>query len=179
MTERIDLDPADAPWLRTRVQRVRAARDAGEEEEAARLEAYGRAEGGDVLSRMFDQIMAGLDERDAALARGQRMAPHRVSAAEEGQLACDFCAALDPVVYFEVTEFGVGGPGGTFLSGDRFYACPRCRELVEADDWKGMRDWIGPKQFNIGTRMLIMGFKQHRKGGAVEFEAGTNPEAGR
>ncbi|MFD8385216.1 hypothetical protein ACFV2X_42990 [Streptomyces sp. NPDC059679] len=179
MTERIDLDPADAPWLHTLVQRVRSARADGDDEEASRLVEYGRAEGGDALTRLFDQIMASLDERDAAHARGETMPPFAISAAAEGQLECDFCAALNPTVYFEVTEFGVQGPGGTFLSGDRFYACPRCRQLVEADDWKGMREWIGPKRFGLGSRMLVMGFRQHRKGGAVEFEPGTNPEASR
>ncbi|MEU3502984.1 hypothetical protein ABZ726_20250 [Streptomyces hundungensis] len=179
MTERLDLDPADGPWLATLVQRVHAARTAGDEDEAARLLAYGRAEGGATLAQLADQVLAGLDQRDAARQRGTTMEPFNISAAPEGTLICDFCAGSGPVVYYEVTEFGLSGLGGTWLSGDRFYACPRCRTLVDAEDWKGMRDWIGPKQFNQGTRMIIMGFRQHRRGEAVEFEPGTNPEAGR
>jgi hypothetical protein len=90
---------------------------------------------------------------------------------------CDFCAATGPVVYYEVREFSIAGPGGEFLSGDRFYACPRCRQFVDAGDWKGLRAWIGPSQFGLGHRMLLVGFKQHRKGGeAVEFEPGTTPK---
>jgi hypothetical protein len=85
VTERIDLDLADAPWLRTLVQRVRSARADGDDEEAARLVEYGRAEGGDVLNRLFDQIMASLDESDAARARGEVMTPHAIGAAAEGQ----------------------------------------------------------------------------------------------
>uniref|UniRef100_A0AAU2JYM5 Uncharacterized protein n=1 Tax=Streptomyces sp. NBC_00049 TaxID=2903617 RepID=A0AAU2JYM5_9ACTN len=76
-------------------------------------------------------------------------------------------------------EFGIGGDGGAFLSGDRFYACPRCRELIDASDWKGLRNWIGPSSRALGHRMLLVGFKKHRKGEPVEFEPGTNPETSR
>ncbi|MEU0770554.1 hypothetical protein [Streptomyces albogriseolus] len=179
MSDRIDLHTADAPWLRPLVDRIRAARAAGNEEEAARLEQYGHSEGSEALSRMLGQILALLDARDQAVARGEEMEPFLVSAAEEGQLVCDFCTASNPAVYYPVTEFIIQAPGGGFLSGDRFYACPRCRELIDADDWKGLRDWIGPAQFGLGHRLLVMGFKQHRAGEPVEFEPGTNPESGR
>ncbi|MFJ9719964.1 hypothetical protein ACIRPQ_29230 [Streptomyces sp. NPDC101213] len=179
MSERLDLHTEDAPWAHSLVSRIRAARAAGDEEEADRLIAYGRAEGSEALARLMDQILAMLDARDTATARGEDMAPFSISAAQDGQLVCDFCAATDPVVYYEVREFSIQGPGGAFLSGDRFYACPRCRELVDASDWKGLRAWIGPKQFGLGHRMLVLGFKNNRRGAAVEFEPGTNPEAGR
>ncbi|MET7816077.1 hypothetical protein ABZT26_35220 [Streptomyces sp. NPDC005395] len=179
MTERLDLDTADAPWAYTLVKRIRAARAEGNTAEADRLVAYGRSEGSDALARLIDQITNALDTRDAAVVNGEEMTPFSVSAADEGQLVCDFCAAVNAVVYYEVTEFSINGPGGSFLSGDRFYACPRCRELVDAGDWKGLRNWIGPEQFGLGHRMLVMGFKQNRKGAAVEYEPGTNPEAGR
>ncbi|MET9593170.1 hypothetical protein ABZY45_19855 [Streptomyces sp. NPDC006516] len=42
-----------------------------------------------------------------------------------------------------------------------------------------MRAWIGPQQYSMGLRMLLVGFKQHRKGDAVDFEPGTNPELNR
>ncbi|MFC5267211.1 hypothetical protein ACFPJ1_34280 [Kribbella qitaiheensis] len=70
-------------------------------------------------------------------------------------------------------------PGGEFLSGDRFNAYPPCRRFIDASDWKGLRAWIGPTQFGIGHRLLLTGFRQHRKSPAVDFEPGTNPEAGR
>ncbi|WP_162688720.1 MULTISPECIES: hypothetical protein [unclassified Streptomyces] len=179
MTERLDLDPSDGPWLYTLVQRIHAARGAGDEDEAARLLAYGRAEGGETLTRLTDQMLDAVEQRDTAHRRGKTMEPLSVSAAPDGALICDFCAGVGPVVYYEVTEFGLGGAGGTWLSGDRFYACPQCRALVDADDWKGLREWIGPKQLTQATRMILMGFRQHRQGEAVEFEPGTNPEAGR
>ncbi|MER7244638.1 hypothetical protein [Kribbella sp. NPDC000426] len=65
------------------------------------------------------------------------MAPYGVSAAPAGELICDFCAALEPVVYYEVTEFSLMAPGGEWLSGDRFYACPPCRRFIDSGDWRG------------------------------------------
>jgi hypothetical protein len=179
MTERLNFDVSDGPWLQTLIHRIYAAQTAGDQDEAARLHAYGRAEGGEALTLLLDQMLDALAERDTAQQRGTPMEPFNLSAAPEGTLICDFCAGTGPTVYYEVTEFGLSGLGGTWLSGDRFYACARCRTLVDAGDWKGMRDWIGPKQFNQGTRMILMGFRQHRQGEAVEFEPGTNPEAGR
>lgn len=155
------------------------ARYADNEAEADRLVAYAQAEGGEVLTRMLEQVLAAVDQRDAAQDRGVPMAPFSVSAAKDGDLICDFCTASEPVVYYPVEEFALHGPGGQFLSGDRFYACTRCRELVDASDWKGLRSWIGPEQFGEGHRRLLVGFKSHRQGDAVEFEPGTNPEIGR
>ncbi|MFD4790556.1 hypothetical protein ACFWN1_26590 [Streptomyces sp. NPDC058459] len=77
---------------------------------------------------------------------------------------------------YAVDEFGVDYPGGTFLSGDRFLACPRCRELVDAGDWKGLRDWIGPNGLDTSSRAMLFGFKAHRRGGAVELAAQAGPE---
>jgi hypothetical protein len=179
VTERIDLDPADAPWVSTLVRRIYAARAAGDTSEAERLLEYGRAEGGETLSRIVDQLLNALDRRDTAKLAGETMTPYDVSAVPDGALICDFCAATGPVVYYEVTEFSIMGPGGEFLSGDRFYACPACRRFVDTSDWKGLRAWIGPAQFGLGHRMLLVGFRQHRKGSAVEFPPGTNPEANR
>lgn len=178
MADRIDLDATDGPWLKTLVSRVYAARQNNDQAEADRLLEYARAEGGETLYRLAEQLLEGLTSRDAAQREGRRMKPQEMSAAQDA-LVCDFCAALEPVAYYEVTEFSIGGPGAEFLSGDRFYACPRCRELVDAGDWKGMRAWIGPTQFGMGHRMLLVGFKQHRKGDAVVFEPGTNPELNR
>jgi hypothetical protein len=127
----------------------------------------------------LDQLLAAVDQRGAARERGVRIAPFSMSAAKEGDLICDFCTASEPVAYYPVTEFSLLGAGGQFLSGDRFYACIRCRGLIDASDWKGLRTWIGPEQFGMGHRMLLVGFKSHRRGGAVESEPGTNPEIGR
>ncbi|MGW7460971.1 hypothetical protein [Streptomyces sp. NPDC054797] len=179
MTQSIDLDPSDGPWLHALVQRIHTARKVGDEGEAARLLAYGRAEGGETLTRLTAQMLDAVQQRDTAHRRGKPMKPFEVSAAPDGVLICDFCAGAAPVVYYEVDEFGLGGAGGTWLSGDRFYACPRCRTLVDADDWKGLREWLGPKRLTEVLRMVLMGFRRHRKGAAVEFEPGTNPEAGR
>jgi len=112
VTERIDIDPADGPWVNTLVRRIYAARAAGDTAEADRLVEYGRAEGGEVLSRIVDQLLDALDQRDAAGRDGAAMPAYGISAAAAGVLICDFCAAPDPVVYYEVAEFSVGGPGG-------------------------------------------------------------------
>lgn len=177
--DRLDLDPADGPWVSTLVRRIYAARTAGNTGEAARLLEYGHAEGGEALSRILDQILDALDRRDTAELAGEPMAPYGISAAPAGELRCDFCAATGPVVYYEVVEFSIAVPGSEYLSGDRFYACPPCRRYVDDSDWKGLRAWIGPEHFGLGHRMLLVGFRQHRKGPAVEFPPGTNPEVNR
>ncbi|MFD3541592.1 hypothetical protein ACFWUQ_19145 [Streptomyces sp. NPDC058662] len=124
-------------------------------------------------------LLDALAQRDTATLRSVAMAPYAISAAADGDPVCDFCGATGPLAYYEVNEFGITGPGDSYLSGDRFYACPRCRELVDASDWKGLRNWIGPSSSSMGHRMLLVGFKKHRKGDAVEFEPGTNPETNR
>jgi hypothetical protein len=102
------------------------------------------------------------------------------------RLMCDFCASNPPTCYFPCTPFTMSTerPAFTFNSGDRFYACPGCRRLVEARDWSGLGARCGSYDIiqsvpNRGVRMLWAGFAQHRQGPAVEFPAGTNPEAGR
>ncbi|MFC5267212.1 hypothetical protein ACFPJ1_34285 [Kribbella qitaiheensis] len=99
MTERLDLDPADGPWVDTLVRRIYAARAGGDTAEADRLLEYGRAEGGEVLSRIVDQLLDALDQRDVAAHGGGAMPPYSVSAAPAGELICDFCAATAPIVY--------------------------------------------------------------------------------
>jgi hypothetical protein len=164
MTDRTDLDPADAPWVSILVRRLAAARTDGDEAEATRLLEYGRAENDGAFAEAIDQAISSAATNGAGAA---------------GELICDFCAVTGPVVYYEVREFTIAGPGDEFSPGDRFYACPRCRQFIDAGDWKGLRAWIGPNQFSVGQRVLLVGFKEHRKGDAIEFEPGTNPEESR
>ncbi|WP_328406485.1 hypothetical protein OHS70_38605 (plasmid) [Streptomyces sp. NBC_00390] len=173
MNERLDFDPEDGPWVQTLVSRVYAARQSGDQEEADRLLAYGHAEGGETLSRIVAQLLEGLDARDTATRSGTRMKPQDVSAAAPGQLVCDFCAGLDPVAYYEVTEFGISAPGGSFLSGDRFYACPRCRQLVDAADWKGLRDWDRPQAVRHGPPHAPGGLQEAPQGRRCGIRAGN------
>jgi hypothetical protein len=105
------------------------------------------------------------------------MTPYDVGAAADGELICDFCAATGPVVYYEVTEFSIGGAGAEFLSGDRFYASPPCRQFIDASDWKGLRAWIGPEQFGLGHRMLLVGFPAPQ-GSSRRVPAGHQPRSG-
>jgi hypothetical protein len=51
--------------------------------------------------------------------------------------------------------------------------------MVEAGDWRGLRDWVGPAARADANRLLWMGFRQNRTGPAVFFAPGTDPEQGR
>ncbi|MFK0195867.1 hypothetical protein [Kitasatospora sp. NPDC090308] len=90
--------------------------------------------------------------------------------------ACDFCSRPGAVVFFRTVEFALDLGGVEWLSGDRFYACPTCRSLVDAANWPGLIAYaeLGPR----GVR-VVEGFRDHHAPGAVVFEPGTNPEQGR
>ncbi|GAA2637894.1 hypothetical protein SMC26_23165 [Actinomadura fulvescens] len=134
MTDRIEVDPSDGPWLNSVLQRVFAARRDGDQDEARRLLDYARAEGGAELGRVAELLAAADTARAKAIARGREMEPFGISLAPKGTLLCDFCAAPDPVVYYPVTEFEIAAPGGSWLSGDRFCACAACRRFVDGSD---------------------------------------------
>ncbi len=57
--------------------------------------------------------------------------------------------------------------------------CLRCHKLVDASDWKGLRDWGRASSQTYGTRLLWTGFRQNRTGPAVYFTSVTDPEQGR
>ena len=97
---------------------------------------------------------------------------------DDGRLLCDFCGQLDPVVYYECANFQiVGDRSGVIDSGDRFYACDPCRVLIDADDWRGLRNHVGPLAQLEATRVLWAGFHRHRLSETpVVFPSGVNPE---
>lgn len=96
----------------------------------------------------------------------------------DGRLLCDFCGQLDPVVYYECANFQIdGGAVGLFDSGDRFYACGPCQSLIDANDWIGLRNHVGPIAQLQSTRVLWAGFLRNRLSYApVDFPTGINPE---
>ena len=170
---------SDAGWFHDLMTRIVAARNAGDKTEVDRLREYGRREGGPSLSQMIDQLLEAADEAQVAARDGRLMAPRSIGAALPGQRICDFCASPHTIAYYPFEEFGLRGPAGTLLSGDRMYVCARCYGLVESADWKGLRDWVGPAARSDGNRLLWMGFRNNRTGPAVFFTPGTDPEEGR
>ncbi|GGR00577.1 hypothetical protein [Kitasatospora griseola] len=90
--------------------------------------------------------------------------------------ACDFCSRPGAIVYFSTAEFVLRFDDFDWESGDRFYACPTCRTLVDAGDWPGLTAYaqLGPR----GVR-VVEAFRDHHVPGAVVFEPGTDPEQGR
>lgn len=132
------------------------------------------------MAQMVDQLLATADDVEAAARTGQPMAVRDIGVNLPGQLLCDFCANPQTVAYFPFEEFHIRSDmGTTFASGDRMYVCRHCHQLVEAGDWKGLRDWVGPAARNDANRLLWQGFRQNRTGPAVFFTPGTNPEQGR
>ncbi len=90
--------------------------------------------------------------------------------------ACDFCSRPGAIVYFATAEYFIDLPTYTWASGDRFYACPTCRILVDAGDWPGLIAYAG-----LGARgaKVVEGFRDHHTPGAVAFEPGSHPEHSR
>lgn len=170
---------SDAAWFHAAMVRIAAARHAGDRQEVDRLLAYIEGEGSPNLRRLAEQAIARAEDVEARQAAGEPLPVYPVGMNLPGQLLCDFCAAPDPVVYFPFNEFSLVSTGGGYLSGDRMYACIRCRHYVDTGDWKGLREWVGPTARGEGVRLLWMGFRQNRTGPAVEIQPGTNPEEDR
>lgn len=170
---------SDAGWFHDLMVRITAARNAGDTAEVDRLRDYARREGDDGLTQMIEQLLSAADEMTAAARAGRRMPVRSIGANLPGQRICDFCASANTVAYYPFDEFHLQGPAGSLASGDRMYVCVRCLQLVDAGDWKGLRDWVGPAARTQGTRMLWMGFQQNRTGPAVFYTPGTDPEEGR
>jgi hypothetical protein len=168
---------SDAAWFHDLVLRLKAARDAGDAAEQARLRDYARREGGEHTAQLVDQVLAAAD--DAVAMRAGRRQPSPIGANLPGQRLCDFCSSPHTVAYYPFEEFALAGPGGEYLSGDRMYVCVRCHHLVETGDWKGLRDWVGPAAKAYANRLLWIGFRNNRTGPAVFFPPGSDPEAER
>jgi hypothetical protein len=91
--------------------------------------------------------------------------------APAGGLLCDFCAMETPTCFYPVVEFAIVGGGATWMSGERFYACPPCRGLVDADDWAGMAARCAiPSPI---AALIWQAFRDHRAGPAVD---GAHPD---
>ncbi|MEU4331464.1 hypothetical protein [Nonomuraea dietziae] len=103
-----------------------------------------------------------------------------------GTPLCDFCSAVQAVVYFPVAEFEIVHPDMTgnmaVVSGDRFYACDPCAVLFDAGKLGGLRRRYAELQHGAPSDAAValwLGAKNHRQGGPVTFEPGTNPEKDR
>jgi hypothetical protein len=102
-------------------------------------------------------------------------------------LICDFCGNATPVCYFPCKPFQIRADSSVefaFPSGDRFYACPTCRPLVEERRWSELRAHCASADLSQAAApqaplALWAGFAANRQGPAVEFPPGTNPEADR
>ena len=98
-----------------------------------------------------------------------------MGAADPGRRLCDFCGDPDPTCYFPATEFHLHTDTATVPSGDKFYACAVCEPLVEAADWKALREHCGAGSREIPVRMLWAGFARNRTGPAVPVDTAGNP----
>lgn len=168
MTDPTDTSPA--AWFHAVTARVAAAHHGGDTAEVARLLDYIEAEGDpDWRARVEHILSVSVDvthRRKAGLPGGQYPMGNTVT----GQLICDFCGAAPVVAYYPFTPFDLAAVFATFDSGDKMHVCARCRQLVDADDWKGLKAWVGPAARTEPVRMLWWGFRQNRTGDAVEVD---------
>lgn len=170
-------DVSNAAWLHDVMQHAAAANRAGDRDEVERIRAHVLAQGGAQLLNIVDEAFRG-----AALAQGLTLmqAPGvtiPMGAALPGYKLCDFCSSTEVVAYFPFERFTMADPAGTavnFDSGDRWYVCERCRKCVEADDWKAIRDWVGPGW--QASRQLWFGFRANRTGPAVAYSPDEAPD---
>lgn len=153
---------SDAAWLHDVFARVAAARNAGDSAEVTRLLDYVTAEGGPHSRELVEQVIKATD----AVKAGQAEVNIGLGG---GELLCDFCTAATVVAYYPMQEFSLVAAGGEWRSGDRMYACARCRELVDAGDWAALRRWVGPGARTWGVKLLWMGFRTNRTGGPIQI----------
>jgi hypothetical protein len=104
---------------------------------------------------------------------GQRRRPHQGSARRRP----------NP----HTAEHGLTRPGGDEdlrllfrAAGSKWWVCARCRDLVDAGQWRALRQWVGPISNNPPIMMMWLGFKQNRTGPFVPLDADPPPpEEGR
>jgi hypothetical protein len=167
---------SNAAWLHEVMQQAAQASRAGDGDEVERIRAHVLTQGGPQLLNIVDEAFRG-----AALAQGLSLmqAPGvtiPLGAALPGYKLCDFCSSTEVVAYFPFERFTVADPAGmavNFDSGDRWYVCARCRRDVEANDWKAIRDWVGPA--GQANRQLWLGFRVNRTGPAVPYHPDDAP----
>jgi len=103
-----------------------------------------------------------------AAIRGARIDPDR------GPI-CDFCGANPDrvVAVYTLTPFTIvaddprDGSPVALSSGRRLYACALCQGLIDAGDWDGLADWVGPLATAPHTRTQWAMFREHRIGPAA------------
>lgn len=156
-------DPVNGPlaqWMHDQMVRIRDARVAGDGAQIRVL----LAELGERDPRaraLAEQAMAAAYATEAGIP-----GPFPVGANLDGKGLCDFCAAVDPPWFFPMAEFEIAGNIGSFLSGDRMYACTPCRDLIDAGDWPGVKRRTGSTALNPGVALLWSGFRMNRTGPA-------------
>lgn len=147
---------------------------------------------GEVFAEVGEARRAGPQQLERVLARVQAQHPgwrariehalglvERVESGEGGRFnlgfgepgghICDWCMADEVTCYYPFTPFELV-TDVSFQSGDRFYTCATCREFIEADDWKGLTDWVGSTARFPETRVLWWGFRSNRAGPPVAIE---------
>ncbi|MBO2461732.1 hypothetical protein [Actinomadura violacea] len=91
---------------------------------------------------------------------------------------CDFCGVAGAVCYFPCEPFTLVSDNPRapkFPSGDKFYACPDCRPLVDAGRWNELRARCAQADIlqsipTHGQAALWSGFATNRKGGPIDLE---------
>jgi hypothetical protein len=157
------------------------ARKAGDEAEALRIVERVRREGTRSQVRVFEQSLSTIDDIAFREAIGQPPGTYSLGAAVSGERLCDFCGDPGPACFFPVDEFHVTATDPdsrrtvTFPSGDRFYACATCAPMIEAADWKALREYCGPGVQQASIRVLWAGFARNRSGPPVPVDAAGDP----
>ncbi|MFI5621428.1 hypothetical protein [Streptomyces sp. NPDC051567] len=90
--------------------------------------------------------------------------------------ACDFCGRQGAIAFYDTTEFFVPTKAYDWASGNRFYACPTCRTLVDALDRNGLATYAELGPHGIHGIQVITAFRDHHTPGATTFTPGTHPE---
>ncbi|MCZ7478822.1 hypothetical protein [Micromonospora sp. WMMC273] len=171
-------ETSTAAWFHELTNRVAAAHRADDTAEVNRLLDYAEREGGAHWRERLEHLLTTTtlikERRAAGLPGGAHSIGHN-----GGVLVCDFCGGEPVIAYYPFTPFQLAVLDAQMDSGDRWYVCGRCRELHDAGDWKGLRDWVGPAARQEPVRLIWHGFRTHRTGDAVPVAPGSNPEAGR
>ncbi|MGK5677535.1 hypothetical protein [Actinoplanes sp. URMC 104] len=161
---------SNAAFLHDMFLRMRAALDANDRPELARLMQHVRSEGGERLAQLVDSAfdnVAIATAVDALQVPGGVTVPAGLN--KPGAALCDFCTSFDVVAFYPFEQFEIPGPTAAlgFTSGDKMYVCQRCHDFVEAGDWAGLRRWVGPSSQQ--SAVLWNGFRMNRTGPAVPY----------
>lgn len=148
-------ETSNAAWMHTILIEVAEAYRAGRTGDLARV--LDRAEQqGPGWKRRIENVLGRLDEMKAG-----KGGNYNLGFGEPGGASCDWCLADETVCYYPFTAFVIEAYANHH-TGDRFYTCAKCRDFIEADDWRGLAAWVGPTARDEMTRILWWGFRCNR-----------------